>query len=302
MGKAGGRPRLRLEKGDTVALVSPAGPVDEKRGRGAVKLLESRGLKVRTTGDYLARTGFTAGNDERRLAELLKALTDPDVRAVFCSRGGYGSQRVAPYLEIPAGTRPKPVVGFSDNTALLNYLGRAEGWHSLYGAHPDPAKPGELDKVLAVLMVGEKPAYENLKIVRPGRAVRAPVAGGCLSLLSTAVGTPCFPDLAGRLLFIEDVGEAPYRLDRMLTHLLQSGSLEGARGVLFGDPSTFAPRGTPLEEVDAVLADFVARARLPALSGLPCGHVKANGPLPFGPEARADFGKGTLTFLEPLAG
>lgn len=291
----------RLKKGDVVGFAAPAGPVSPERIEGSISLLESRGLKVKLTGNPRAKEGFLAGSDGRRFAELAAALADPAIKAVFLARGGYGSQRIATRLACGSASHPKPVIGFSDNTALLNFILNDFGWPALHAPHPDPEKPGEMDETLAVLMEGHKPSFQGLKTVRKGRTAVAPVAGGCLSLLSATVGTPLFPRLNGRLLFVEETGEAPYRIDRMLTHLLQAGTLGGARGIVFGLTQTFSPGGVPVGEVDSVIEDFARRAGLPVMTGLASGHVDNPRPLPLGIEARADFSAGTLEILRPLA-
>jgi muramoyltetrapeptide carboxypeptidase len=293
----------RLRRGDRVALAAPAGPVDRERLAGAAALLESRGFEVLLREDAHARERYFAGSDARRLDELAGALADPSIAAVFLARGGYGGQRILSALEPSRDLAPKPVVGFSDNTALLARLHLGFGWCVLHGPHPQAEKADELDEVLACLgFPGEPllPRYGNLRVWREGGAVTGPVGGGCLSLLSTSVGTSYGWAAEGRIFFIEDVGEAPYRLDRMLHHLSAAGALDGAAAVVFGDLAAFAPAGTDIADVEAVIEDFAARMNCPVVSGLPCGHTTPNRPLPFGPAARLDSARGELVFLEAM--
>lgn len=288
----------RLERGYLVALEASAGCVDAERIEGAVRLIESRGLRVLISRDLTARERYFAGADAVRLAGLQAALDNPEVRAIFLARGGYGSQRVAPLLKCPSNG-PKAVVGFSDNTALHGYIGEAFGWPCLHGPHPRAECPEDFDRVVECLSGGiEK--FGGLKTVSGGGPLAGPVAGGCLSLLSATFGTPCFPSLAGKIVFLEDTCEAPYRLDRMLTHLLQAGAFSRSLAVVFGELSSFAPQGTQPEEVAAVVEDFAARVGLPVLTGLPCGHVEPNFPLPLGIPAKLDPSGGTLEFLEAI--
>lgn len=290
-----------LKAGDLVALEASAGCVEVERVEGAVRLIESRGFRVSVSRDLTRRDRYFAGTDTERLAGLQTALDDPEVKAVFMVRGGYGSQRIAPLLSKPA-SGPKAVAGFSDNTALLGYLGRNFGWPTLHGPHPRFDHPGEFDELLSCLMEGAKPVFEGLRCISEGETVVAPVSGGCLSILSATVSTSCFPDLKGRIVFLEDTCEAPYRVDRMLAHLYWSGVLEHAAAIVFGVTGTFGTAETGEGEIDAVIEDFASRCTVPVLTGLPCGHGDTNRPLPFGPRARLDAAWGTLKFLEPAAG
>lgn len=298
-----------LRAGDRVALVAPAGPLGPERVQGALALLGARGFRVSARGDVTARHRYLAGSDERRAEELLTALLDPEVRAVFLGRGGYGTQRLLSRLGPVATADPKPVVGFSDNTALLNHLRQAFGWAVVHGPHPQGDRPEALDAVLACLgAAGEPvaPAFEGLRLLGPARrgALEAELAGGCLSLVASSVGTPYAVEGRGRILFLEDTGEPAYRVDRMLHQLWASGSLEGVEAVVFGTVRSFVPEGQEQEagHLEELLGDFAAAVSIPVLEGLPCGHTEPNLPLPLGPLARLDPARGELSFLEPAVG
>ncbi len=290
-----------LAPGDEVALVAPAGAVDRAAVAQAVGLLEARGLRVRARRDLTARVRTLAGPDGRRAGELAGALRDPAVRAVFCVRGGYGSQRILGALPPDPGAAPKPVVGFSDNTALLVHLRDRWGWAVVHGAHPED--PAGLDAALGVLGLFGEPARtlgRDLRWWNPGQAglVIAEVAGGCLSLLAALAGTPHGFRARGRIVFVEEVAEPVYRIDRMLHQLGASGGLDGARAVVFGRLPSFLPPGTDPEPLEHLVAEFARSAPFPVLSGLPAGHTDPNLPVPFGPRAVLDPGAGTLAFLE----
>ena len=275
------------------------------RVEGAVRLLESRGLRVRVAADITDRCRYLAGDDRRRSRELVDALRSPEVRAVFLARGGYGSQRILADLRPEVLGEPRPVVGFSDNTALLNHLRLRCGWAALHGPHPRADHPDELDSVLGCLgYYGEpaRPAAFGLKLwsSRPWDRVTAEVAGGCLAILASSAGTPCAFSGSGRIVFLEDVGEPAYRLDRMLHQLVVSGGLDGAAAVVFGQLRSFLPSGEDPALLDDLLAEFSAAAPYPVLSGLSSGHTEPNLPLPFGPRALLDPEKGALAFLEGL--
>jgi muramoyltetrapeptide carboxypeptidase len=270
---------------------------------GAVRLLESRGLRVRVRDDIGARHRYLAGDDRRRADELVATLADPEVKAVFLARGGYGSQRILAALEAEALPRSKPVVGFSDNTALLNQLRDGRGWAVIHGPHPRGERPADLDAVLGCLgYFGEpaRPGPFELKLWNRQQwgPVTAEVAGGCLSLLASAAGTRFAFSARGRIVFLEETREPVYRIDRMLHHLGASGAFDGAAAVVFGKPEVFLARGADPNQLEHLLAEFAAAVGVPVLSGLPCGHTEPNLPLPFGPRALLDVEAGSLAFVE----
>lgn len=295
-----------LRPGDRVALVAPAGPLAPDRARGAVEMLRARGFAVGVREDLTDCHRYLAGPDCRRSEELLGALLDPEVRAVFLGRGGYGTQRLLAGLGLVAGAEAKPVVGFSDNTALLNHLRQAFGWVVVHGPHPQADRPEALDAVLACLGAGGSPrlpAFDGLRLLGPRRrgALEAEVAGGCLSLVASSVGTPYAVDGRGRILFLEDTGEPAYRIDRMLHQLQASGTLDGVEAIVFGVARSFVPEGQDREaaHLEDLLRDFAAAVAFPVLEGLPCGHTEPNHPLPLGPRSRLEPERGELIFLEP---
>ena len=263
------RPRV-LRPGDSVALVSPSGPVAAERMEHAVAVLTSWGLKPHVYPSVFKRFGFLGGTDEERAADLNAALSDPHIRAVWCTRGGYGAQRIIDRLDLtPLERDPKLVIGFSDITALHLALWRRLGLATVHG--PVAA---QLDKGAgSITALG---AYHTILTTDPvtlaadrseltftvrsrGRA-EGRLLGGNLSLVAATVGTPDWPDLAGAVLLLEDVGEEPYRVDRMLTQLLRSGALG-----------------------------------IPVLGGLPVGHGGQHVAVPLGTHAVLDADAGTLT-------
>ena len=270
-------------------------------------MLESLGLRVVAGEFVLARQAYLAGSDAERGADLQRMLDDPTIRAVFCARGGYGAQRIIPTLDLATVRRqPKPVVGYSDATVLITALVRA-GVVGIHGPMVavdlarglSPRSLAHLERVLS------DPSYlwevEVPLSIRPGRATGR-LLGGTLSVLATTLGTPYAPDLDGAVLFLEDVHEWPYRLDRLLTQLRQSGKLDRIAGVVFG---TMAACRT-LDGVSAVevIRDAFAGAPYPVGFGLPAGHDPAdsgveNLALPLGVEVELDVDRGRLAALEP---
>lgn len=300
------KPR-RVRPGDAVGVIAPAGAVDEDRLRDGLTALEAFGLRPRVGACALLRRGYLAGSDAGRLADLTAMLADREVRAVFCARGGYGTQRIIPAIDFAAlRADPKPIVGYSDVTALLN-AAVAVGVGAFHGpmVATDLARglvPASTESFWTALSDPDaRVAAPVPTAIRPGRA-RGRLVGGCLSVLVTTLGTPFAVDTAGAVLFLEDIAEWPYRLDRMLLHLRQAGAFERVAGVVFGTLATC--RGshglTPLDVVREAFAD----APFPVGFGLPSGHVPADAPvdnltLPLGSAVELDVDAGRLVALEP---
>jgi muramoyltetrapeptide carboxypeptidase len=283
-----------LRPGDVVRVVAPAGPIDpEQLERGLAVLRDEFGLQVRMRPDVTARRGYLAGEDARRLQEWHEAASDLECRALFCARGGYGAMRLLPRLE-PARLLhpPKWVVGFSDVTALHCALNQA-GLVTIHG--PVVAQLGrctpEARSHLRALLFGRSDAPAQgpdfprvgggvlgTAVIRPGSA-SGTLLGGSLCLLSHLCGTPWLPRMAGAVLVIEDVAEKPYRLDRYLTQLRLSGTLDGVRAVCVGhltDCDDGDQRGAD------VVRELVRGLGVPAIEGLPVGHEGGNFALPLG--------------------
>jgi muramoyltetrapeptide carboxypeptidase len=298
----------RLRPGDVVGVVAPAGVVDEERLRAGCRVLEAWGLRPRLGHSVLARRAYLAGDDEARRADLVAALGDPEVRAVLCARGGYGSQRLVPSLDLRAfAADPKPVVGFSDATALVNAVVGA-GAVAFHG----PMVAADVARGLTERSARElwatltdpthRPTAEVPVAIRPGRA-RGRLVGGCLSVLATTLGTPWAVDTAGAILFLEDVNEWPYRIDRLLVQLRQAGALERVAGVVFGTMAACRTDAYGLVAQDVVASAF-ADAPFPVGFGLPAGHSPdetdvENLVLPLGAECELDVEGGRLVALEP---
>lgn len=289
-----------LRPGDTVALVSPAGPIRPEQVASGIELLTSWGLRVRVAPHAYAREGFLAGTDAQRLADLNAALADPTVRGVICTRGGYGCQRICDGIDMAAvRADPKVVVGFSDITAVQLALWRGARLPTVHG--PGAGSLGSRDVVVeslrAAVMAAEPalvkldPGEETAALTVPGMA-HGTLLGGNLSLLASSIGTPDMPDLSGAIVLIEDLGEAPYRVDRMLTHLRRCGALDGLAGVAVGQFTNCAD-DWPITIVD-VLRDRLGDLGVPVLGGLPIGHGSGQVTVPLGVPATLDATAGTL--------
>lgn len=301
MGRTGSYPRRvilppPLRRGDPVRIIAPSSPFDPAALERGLEVLSGRlGLQPRMRADLSARRAYLAGDDARRAEEWREAVADPEARAIFCARGGYGAMRILTAVDpAPLLERPKALVGFSDVTALHAALNRA-GLATVHGPvvtqlgrAPDDAVR-QLEAVLFRDAPGAGPwdvpapgaGLVAARSIRPGR-VSGPLVGGTLTILAHLAGTPFAPSLEGAILFLEDVGERPYRIDRCLTQLRLAGALDRVAGVAVGQL-------VQCDDAGVLAADVVREAVLalgvPAVEGLPAGHDDANFALPLGPRA-----------------
>ncbi len=279
--------------GAVLRAVAPAGPFDATDFAAGLAFLRER-YEVRHRDDILERQGYFAGGDERRRSELLEALADPDAAAIVAARGGYGTTRLLPDLPLERiRAAAIPLVGFSDITALHARWRRA-GVPSLHGsmiAALGRAGDDERQRWVAALE-GRSPALEGLEGWSGGVA-EGPLVGGNLAVLGALVGTGFEPPLDGALLLLEDIGERPYRLDRVLTSLRHAGWLDRVAGVVVGE-LTECRAGPDGVEAEAVLRERLGGRSIPIAAGLPVGHGTRNEPLWLGRRHRLDAAKGTL--------
>jgi muramoyltetrapeptide carboxypeptidase len=296
----------RIRSGDVVGVIAPSGAVDEERLARGVAVLESWGMRVEVGPAVLERRAYLAGDDAARRADLERMLDDRRIRAVFCARGGYGSQRLLPDVDLGRlADDPKPVVGYSDATALLGAIVGA-GVVAIHGpmVADDVARGLTARSVEQLRAVLADPAWrwevEAPDTVRPGRATGR-LVGGCLAVIAAQLGTVWAPDTDGAVLFLEDVAERPYRLDRLLTQLRQCGKLDRVAGVVFGTMAACPPVDGvgPLDVVRACCADLAC----PIAFGVPSGHdprtaAVENMALPFGVQVELDATAGRLVALE----
>jgi len=301
-------------------MVAPsAAPNEPERIRFAIDTVESLGFKVKPGAHLYDRDGYLAGSDAARAADLNAMFADDGVDAIWCVRGGYGASRILPALDYALMQRkPKALIGYSDITALHVAIHRHAGLVTFHGPVAfrafTPYSLGELKRVLwtgeTPVRLGGPPPFERAEgrvdwenrvaTLVPGRA-RGRLLGGNLCLMSHLCGTPYFPDLRGAILFLEDVEEAYYRIDRMLTQLWLSGALAGVAGIAFGkftncNPSQFFLQNRPLEDI---LAERCRALGVPTISGIMVGHIEDQTTLPVGCLAELDADAGTLTLLEP---
>ena len=293
-----------IKKGETVAIIAPASPTDRRedleRGIGA---LERMGFRVRFDERIFESLRYLAGDDAARAEELMRVFEDSSIRAVIGLRGGYGCSRLIPFLKLRR-LRPhhKIFMGFSDLTTLMMYFRKRFGWTSIHG--PMAVSPSLVDlhqanHVYSLLTdPGYRPVlqFEQLESWIPGIA-EGELVGGCLSIIAASLGTRYEIDTNGKILFLEDLGEPPYRLDRMLTHLQLAGKFKSIAGILMGDFLDCEPSKGNYTSRD-VLRDIVSRYNVPVIANFPIGHGNDNWAIPFGARVRLDAGARTLKLLD----
>ncbi|MDD5204569.1 MAG: LD-carboxypeptidase [Desulfobacterales bacterium] len=292
-------PRLKI--GDTISVIAPAGPVEPSELLPGMDRLQEMGFNVLPAPHLYDKKEYLAGKDTARLEDLHAAFRNKEIKAIFCARGGYGTLRLLPKIRFSFIRRnPKILVGYSDITSLLLSLHKKTGLVTFHGPMiRDSQKSGgaNLDGLIHLLS-SDNPfsfALENGRVLRGGRAVGR-LIGGNLSLICHLAGTRYMPDPGGAILFLEDTGEPPYKIDRLLTHLKLCGFLKGISGILAG---RFEECGDPAV-IDAILLDAVSEFHFPVVSGIPIGHGEQNLPLPIGgPPALLDTDHLTLTWTEP---
>ncbi len=289
----------RLVEGGQVAVVAPAGRVDHDLIQSGVARLEALGLKV-IPGRHLNKAHrYFAGSDRERAEDFQAAFTNKEIDAVFCARGGVGAARIIPFLDKKTLSQSNKIfVGSSDITSLLIYLMQSLSWITFHGpmvaTHFSKEIQPSLESHLFRLLAGDllEMEFEGLKVLRSGTA-EGILTGGCLTLLCTTIGTPYEIETAGRILFIEDVNEAPFRIDRMLSYLKALGKFKRVRGVIFGQMPQCHPEMLP-----EIILDIFDESSIPILFSFPSGHGDATVTLPFGANIRLDTDLRHVKMLE----
>ncbi len=285
--------------GELVAVAAPASHVSRPAWEAGVQILQDWGFRVRCGPEVFEPRAYGVATDQLIARRFMEIWLDPEVKAIVGVRGGYGSLKLLPHLDLKAlKTHHKRLVGFSDMTNLLWYFHHGLGLVTFHGPNVAqlPEVTPEARKNFYEWLTAPGPraiTYRNLTVLHPGVAT-GPLAGGNLTTLCHLVGTPYAPRLAGYLLFLEDHNEALYRLDRMLHHLIFAGVLDGVRGVVLGGFTHCGSQDGLLE----VLTTALAPLNVPVLMGLPVGHQPDNHTLPLGAWARLDTGAASLSLLE----
>lgn len=278
-----------LQSGDTIGIAAPASPFDKELFQKGREVLERLGFKVFFFDHIFSEERYFAGDDERRAQELSDLFRDPQIKAIMFARGGYGSQRIIPLLDRAfIQKHPKPVVGFSDMTSLLTWLHQLCRIPIFYGPvltqlgrSADPFTIEHLQRALMSKDPLGKMPLEDTKTLKPGKA-SGKFVGGCLSLLSTSMGTAHEIDLKNTILFFEDIDEKVIALDRMIIQLKQSGKLSNVQGIVIG---TLKPREGEKHDVKQMLKEIFSDFKGPIVVDVPAGHDDHFVTLPLGIEA-----------------
>lgn len=310
------KPRA-LKPGDLVGLIAPSGVLDDATLQRGVSNLESLGFRVKLGANVRAAHGGYAGTVAQRLDDLHAMFLDREVKAIWAARGGSGCSALLPGIQYELiRNHPKILVGYSDITALHLAIHRHAGLVTFHGpVAPSTPTDYAVTQMQAVLM-SPRPeteiamSVENSKMApeRPEFALRTfrdgiaegRLIGGNLSVVCALIGTPYAAEMKNRLVFLEDVGEAPYRIDRMLTQLQQSQDLKTAAGIMLGVfQKSNVPAGEASLTLDEVLDGHFAASKVPAVYGYSFGHIQHQCTIPVGIKARLDTRSQTLTLLEP---
>ncbi len=305
----------RLVKGDTVALVAPSSGIEASRIDDSIKSMEELGFKTKLGRSARKTNGFLAGTDKERLDDLHEAFADKDVKAVWCIRGGYGATRYLPQIDFKLiKNNPKILIGYSDITALLLSVYQNTGLVTFHGpAAASTFSDYTKEHVVNVLMnpaakykIGVSPentanetSVYKTETVTKGVA-RGELVGGNLSLIAAMSGTPnALRNVKDKIVFIEDVGEAPYRIDRMLTQLRQTVNLRESAAIACGIFSGCERKDEVSQTLIDVVRDRLGDLGVPVIYGLSFGHIRDQCTFPLGVKAELDTEAATITLLEP---
>ena len=290
----------RLKPGDTIGIVAPASPFDVDLFERGIGTLKSMGFRIYIPDDLYENEGYLAGSDEHRLDVIHRLFADRTINAIVCAKGGFGSMRLLPLLDFALIEKnPKIFLGHSDISALLSAIYTEAGLVTFHGPVVTSISnaPEKTKQAVVEAFASERPlefTCANGITIHPG-VVSGPICGGNLTTLCHLVGTPFEPGFNDHILFLEDRGEAPYRIDRMLSHMKLAGCLQQLAGLILGD---FIDCGDQ-QELLRIVTDVFADGGLPIMAGFEAGHREQNLTIPFGLEATLDADKHRLTYLQP---
>lgn len=290
----------RLKPGDTIGIAAPASPFDVKLFDRGIRTLKSMGFQIRIPDDLYENEGYLAGSDQLRADVMHRLFVDQTINAIVCAKGGFGSMRVLPLLDFALIEKnPKIFLGHSDISALLSAMYTRTGLVTFHGPLVTTIfnAPEKTRKALVEAVSSERPlefACANGMTIHSG-VVSGPLCGGNLTTLCHLLGTPFAFSFKDHILFLEDRGEAPYRIDRMLTQMKLAGCFQHLAGLILGDFVDCGER----REILQIFTDAFANTSIPILTGIEAGHRKQNLTLPFGLEAILDADNHKLSFLQP---
>ena len=303
-----------LKPGDTIGLVSPASPLTPEQAERGISLLEKEGYKVKLYPSTFKAKGYLAGTDVERAKDLTDAFCDPEVQAVMCARGGYGSSRLVPHLDFDQLAKTEKLfIGFSDVTIIHAALNR-RGLPTLHAPMAITFRPDREPWVYESFfssIKGENPIpvtapagvqLSPRSIIVPGKA-EGIVVGGCLALICDLIGTPDQIDMTDKIVLIEDVDEAPHRVDALLTHLRNSRLIHQAAGIAIGEMTRTdekADKGIGDMPWRQIVSDRLGDLGIPCIVEYPFGHAPQMLSLPLGIKAELDASSGTMKYVESL--
>ena len=290
----------RLKPGDTIGIAAPAGPFDRESFSQGLSVVESLGFRTRVCDEIFEKTGYLAGPDAMRAQLLNQLFEDPEIQGIICARGGFGSLRILPLVDFDAIRKnPKVFMGFSDITALLTSITTRSGLVSFHGpvvtslaGASDMTSNTLFSAISSDRPLEVQPAHGA--VIQAGRAQGA-VTGGNLATLGHLLGTPFQAGFKDRILLIEDRGEAPYRIDRMVSQMKLAGCFKGIVGLVLG---SFEKCGDP-DGIYHIFEEHFRDVHIPILAGFDIGHGKQNTTIPFGIEAVLDTDKQILSYTQP---
>lgn len=306
-----------IKKGDTVGIISPsAATADRMEFTFAKEAMEALGFKVKHGENLKNRFGHLAGTDEERANDLNQMFADPEVKAVICIRGGSGAARILPLINYEViKSNPKPLLGYSDITALHCAIYSQTGLITFHGQNGTGSwnsfnvKQFETVFFEKALVTYQNETTKGDDLVSKGNRIQTlgggivegPILGGNLTVLSALSGTPYYPEFQDAILFIEDIGEDPYRIDRMMSTLQLNGTLSKIKGFIFGQCSGCTPGGGYGSfTVDQIMDHYILPLGIPAYTGAMIGHIPKQFIIPVGAKVRMDADKGIFTTLEQV--
>jgi len=286
--------------GDTIGIVAPASPFDKNKFYKGLNVIESLGFKIFLPEGLFKKHGYLAGSDSHRASVFNNLFADKTVDAIFCARGGFGSLKILPLIDYETVRRnPKIFVGFSDISAVLSVIYNECGlivFHGPVVTTLEDADERSIGSVMSAVSSGDviemifKDGFEIKSGIASGKVV-----GGNLTTLCHLVGTPFEPDFNGNILFIEERGEAPYRIDRMLTQMKMAGCFDGLAGLII----CFFESCGSYRKICKIVEEIFSDKDIPVIGGAEAGHGKTNLTIPIGIEAVLDTSRLALNFIEP---
>jgi muramoyltetrapeptide carboxypeptidase len=306
-----------VKKGDKIGIISPsAATADRIQFDFAKETMEALGFEVQLGENLKNRRGHLAGRDVERAADLNRMFADPEIKAIICIRGGSGAARILPLIDYKTIQKnPKPLLGYSDITALHNAIHAKTGLITFHGPNGTGSwNSFNVRQFENIFFKKESVTFQNEQVkgddlivkqnrtqtIRPGK-VKGKILGGNLTVLTSLSGTPFLPDFKNAILFIEDIGEDPYKIDRMMSTLMLNGTLSQIKGFIFGQCTDCNPSGGYGSlTLDDILEDYILPLNIPAYKGAMIGHVPKQFIIPVGSQVEMDAEAGSFQLLENI--